>query len=67
MTHWGSPGRNFYRFGALGTFSHSAEAQKLSAYPRQNGLALAVRELGRIERTIFTLRKTLTVSMCPSG
>ena len=22
MTHWGSRGRNFYRFGALGIFSH---------------------------------------------
>ena len=28
---------------------------KLAAYPRQNGLALALRELGRIERTMFTL------------
>jgi hypothetical protein len=30
--------------------------RKLSAYPRQNGLALALRELGRIERTIVTLK-----------
>ena len=29
--------------------------RRLSAYPRQNGLALALRELGRIERTLFTL------------
>jgi TnpA family transposase len=29
--------------------------RKLSAYPRQNGLAVALRELGRIERTLFTL------------
>jgi len=29
--------------------------KKLSAYPRQNGLAVALRELGRIERTLFTL------------
>jgi TnpA family transposase len=29
---------------------------KLSAYARQNGLALALRELGRIECTIFTLK-----------
>src|SRR3546814_19620452 len=27
----------------------------LSAYPRQNGLALALREVGRIERSIFML------------
>lgn len=29
--------------------------RKLASYPRQNGLALALRELGRIEHTIFTL------------
>ena len=29
--------------------------RKLAAYPRQNSLALALRELGRIERTLFTL------------
>jgi len=29
--------------------------KKLGAYPRQNGLALALRELGRIERTLFIL------------
>ena len=28
---------------------------KLGSYPRQNGLALALRELGRIERTLFIL------------
>jgi TnpA family transposase len=29
--------------------------RKLSAYPRQNGLALALREIGRLERSIFML------------
>jgi len=29
--------------------------RKLSAYPRQNGLALALREVGRLERSIFML------------
>jgi len=29
--------------------------RKLAAYPRQNRLATALRELGRLERTIFTL------------
>jgi len=29
--------------------------RKLGSYPRQNGLAVALRELGRIERTIFIL------------
>ena len=38
----------------LGTVSASLILGKLAAYPRQNGLALALRELGRIERTLFT-------------
>lgn len=29
--------------------------RKLGSYPRQNGLATALRELGRLERTLFTL------------
>lgn len=32
-----------------------ADAAKLGSYPRQNGLAVALRELGRMERTLFTL------------
>ena len=38
-----------------GTVTASLMLCKLSCYPRQNGLALAPRELGRIERTLFTL------------
>jgi TnpA family transposase len=38
-----------------GTVTASLILRKLSAYPRQNSLALALRELGRIERTLFTL------------
>ncbi len=34
----------------------SAILGKLANYPRQNGLAKALREIGRIERTLFTLR-----------
>jgi TnpA family transposase len=30
--------------------------RELSSYPRQNSLALALRELGRIERTLFMLQ-----------
>jgi TnpA family transposase len=30
--------------------------RKLASYPRQNSLALAVREFGRLERTLFMLR-----------
>lgn len=38
-----------------GTVSVSLMLRKLGSYPRQNGLAIALRELGRIERTLFTL------------
>ena len=38
-----------------GTVTASAILQKPSAYPRQNGLAVALREIGRVERTLFTL------------
>ena len=37
-----------------GTTTSSAILKKLSAYPRQNGLAKALREIGRIERTLFS-------------
>ena len=29
--------------------------RKLRSYPRKNGLAVALRQLGRIERTLFAL------------
>ena len=29
--------------------------ERLGSYPRANGLALALREIGRVERTLFTL------------
>ena len=38
-----------------GSATASLLLRKLSNYPRQNGLALALRELGRIERTLFVL------------
>lgn len=38
-----------------GIVSASLMLKRLGAYPRQNGLALALREIGRIERTLFTL------------
>ncbi len=37
-----------------GRVTASLMLRKLGSYPRQNGLALALRELGRIERTLFT-------------
>ncbi|RQW83662.1 MAG: Tn3 family transposase, partial [Geobacter sp.] len=38
-----------------GTVTASLMLRKLGSYPRQNGLAVALRELGRMERTMFTL------------
>lgn len=38
-----------------GTVTASLILRKLSSYPRQNSLALALRELGRMERTLFML------------
>ena len=38
-----------------GTVTASLMMRKLSAYPRQNSLSVALREFGRIERTLFEL------------
>lgn len=38
-----------------GTVTASLMLRKLGSYPRQNGLAIALRELGRIERSLFML------------
>ena len=38
-----------------GTVTASLMLRKLGSYQRQNGLAVALRELGRIERTLFIL------------
>ncbi len=38
-----------------GTVTASAIMRQLASYPRQNGVAAALRELGRMERTLFTL------------
>lgn len=38
-----------------GTATASLLIKKLSSYPRQNSLAQALREIGRIERTLFAL------------
>ena len=38
-----------------GRVSASLMLKRLGAYPRQNGLALALREIGRVERTLATL------------
>jgi TnpA family transposase len=39
-----------------GTVTASLLLRKLGAYPRQNALAVALRELGKLERTLFLLQ-----------
>jgi TnpA family transposase len=39
----------------MGTVTASLIMRQLASYPRQNGVAAALRELGRLEPTLFTL------------
>lgn len=41
---------------ALGTVKPSAILRKLASYPRANELGMALREVGRVERSLFLLR-----------
>ena len=52
--HWNDALR-FATSVRTGAASASLLLKRLGAYPRQNGLALALREIGRIERTLFIL------------
>jgi TnpA family transposase len=52
-THWAE----ILRVAAsirTGTVTASLIMRQLASYPRQNGVAAALRELGRLERTLFT-------------
>jgi TnpA family transposase len=54
LTHW----NEILRLATSikqGTVTASLMLRKLGSYPRQNGLAIALRELGKIERTLFML------------
>jgi TnpA family transposase len=46
-----------------GTVTASLMLRKLGSYPRQNGLSLALRELGRLERTLFILEWLQSVDL----
>jgi len=46
-----------------GSVTASLMLRKLGAYPRQNGLAVALRELGKIERTLFLLQYMSSVEL----
>lgn len=52
--HWDELLRLAVSVGA-GHVSASAALQRLAAYPRQNSLALALREVGRLQRSVFML------------
>ena len=52
--HWDEALRLAVSVGA-GHASASGILRRLAAYPRQNGLAVALREIGRVERSLFTL------------
>jgi TnpA family transposase len=53
--HWPDIMRMIAAIGA-GAVVPSLVLKKLSSYPRQNGLSAALREIGRVQRTLFTLR-----------
>jgi TnpA family transposase len=52
--HWDEALRLAVSVGS-GHASASAMLRRLAAYPRQNGLAVALREISRVERSLFTL------------
>jgi TnpA family transposase len=52
--HWDDVLRLAVSVGS-GQASASDMLRRLAAYPRQNGLAVAPREIGRIERSLLTL------------
>jgi len=51
-----------------GTVAPSVMLKKLSGYKQQNRLHLALQEIGRIERTLFTMdwSRDRTFALCPS-
>jgi len=52
--HWDEALRLAVSVGS-GHASASGMLRRLAAYPRQNGLAVALREIGRVERSLSTL------------
>lgn len=62
LTHW----EEILRLATSiehGTVTASLMLRKLGAYPRQNGLAIALREFGRLERSIFLLQYMSNLQM----
>lgn len=52
---WRSAGNAEYWSHRPGCLKSSLILRQLASHPRQNGVATALRELGRLERTLFTL------------
>lgn len=48
---------------AAGAIAPSQILRKLASYPRQNDLAAALREIGRVERTLFMIDWVLDADM----
>jgi TnpA family transposase len=46
-----------------GTVTASLMLRKLGAYPRQNALAFALREIGKLERTLFLLEYVQNIEL----
>ncbi len=64
-THWGE----VLRLAAsvkMGTVTASLILGKLAAYPRRNGLAWALKEMGKIERSIFYLEWMKSSDLIPN-
>ena len=50
-----------------GTVAPSVLMRRLAAYPKQNALAKTLREIGRLERTLFTLDWISDPGLAPAG
>lgn len=62
LQHWPDVLRTVAAMAA-GTMPHSQLLNKFASYPRQYELALALREIGRIERTLFIIKWLLDADM----
>ncbi|GGA94628.1 hypothetical protein GCM10011491_23650 [Brucella endophytica] len=51
------------RHDAAGKIKPSQLLRKLASYPRQNDLGVALREVGRVERTLFIIEWILDTDM----
>ena len=50
-----------------GSVTASAMLRTLFAYPRQNGLAVALREIGKLDRSLYMPRRLLNRKRCSAA